>query len=284
MYDDVIIGVDGKQGGRDAAALAAVLTTPGCSLTLVYVSTSGADAARDEELSDSGSLAELLSSELDPVGGDPELERVTALSIGAGIEQAAARHGAQLIIVGASRRHGINRLFCRDGVSSVLHQTPCAVAVAPAGFAENPHVLARIGVALDGSPESEVALAHAGLLAADHRSLLLARHIVEPHVYGCGWGAMVASVDADSELAVARQQFDYPDGVQLEHIYGPVRERLLEYSRDVDLLVCGSRHNGPVKRIAVGSTSEYLARHERIPPSSDPWSVDRWHERALNRA
>lgn len=287
MYDNVIIAVDGKQGGRDAAALAAVLTARECSLTLVYASTSGADAALDEELSDSGALAEGLADELDLCGDAPELERVTALSIGAGLEQVAARRDAQLIIVGASRRHGINRLFSRDGVSSVMHHTPCAVAVAPAGFAENPRVLARIGAAFDGSPESEVALAHAGLLAADHRSLLLARHIVEPRVYAAGWGT-VPPVDADSALAAARQRLGQADGVQVDHVYGPVRELLLEFSHEVDLLVCGSRHNGPVKRIAVGSTSEYLARHERTPlliaPSRDAHSVEQWRERAYEAA
>ena len=287
MYSSVIIAVDGREGGRDAAVLARMLTVRGCSLTLVYASTSGADPALDGELSDSGELAEELADERDLCGGEPDVERVTALSIGAGLEQVAARRGAQLIIVGASRRHGINRLFSRDGVSSVMHHTPCAVAMAPAGFAENPRVLSRIGVAYDGSPESEVALAHAGLLAADHRSLLLARHVVEPRVYAGAWGT-VPPVDVDAELAAARQQLGPLEGVELDHVYGPVRELLLEFSREVDLLVCGSRHNGPMRRIAVGSTSEYLARHERTPllvaPSTDVGSIVRWHERAYQEA
>jgi nucleotide-binding universal stress UspA family protein len=287
MYSNVIIAVDGREGGRDAAALARVLTARECSLALVYASTSGADPTLDDEPCHSGALAELLTDEPDLCGGTPEIKRVTALSIGAGLEQVAARRGAQLIIVGASRRHAINRLFSRDGVSSVMHHTPCAVAVAPAGFAENPRVLSRIGVAYDGSAESEVALAHAGLLAADHRSLLLARHVVEPRVHAGAWGT-VPPVDADAELAAARLQLGPLDAVELEHVYGPVRELLLEFSREVDLLVCGSRHNGRMRRIAVGSTSDYLARHERTPlliaPSRDAPSVQRWHERAYQEA
>jgi nucleotide-binding universal stress UspA family protein len=49
MFDKVIVGVDGQQGGSDAIALAEQLAAPGASLTLAHVyggHTSGGEAQR----------------------------------------------------------------------------------------------------------------------------------------------------------------------------------------------------------------------------------------------
>jgi nucleotide-binding universal stress UspA family protein len=285
MYASVIVGVDGKEGGRDAAALAGVLAAPDAFVSLVHVSTTVPIANHsynpDLELADERSLRLLLDRELDLCGGDARLERVPALSVAEGLEDIAQRTGADLIIVGASRRHGFARLIRGDDVRSLMHQTPCAVAVAPSGYCEDLTLPARIGVAFDGSPESEVALAHAGLLAARRRSLLTVRHVVEPHHYASGWGlAPVLVDDADSELAAARTRLATAGGVEVEHVYAPVPEALLEFADEVDLLVCGSRRNGAIKRLAQGSTSEYLARHVDVPlliaPPVDSRTLARW--------
>jgi nucleotide-binding universal stress UspA family protein len=252
MYRNVIVGVDGKQGGRDAAALLAVLTGPAAVRCLVHVNTTGDDAV-DAQAGDEDTLAMLLADELELSGGDAQLERVTAFSVGVGLNQVAEQRGADLVVVGASRPHGLTRMFAKHDVMSVMHQTPCAVAVAPAGFAENPKILARIGVAYDGSPESGVALAHAGLLAATRRSELIPQHAVEPHFYPPGWGMTAVPVDDPAaELALAHERLGRADGVEVQHVYGPATECLLEFSRNVDLLVCGSRHNGPGRRIVLG--------------------------------
>jgi nucleotide-binding universal stress UspA family protein len=63
-------------------------------------------------------------------------------------------------------------------------------------------------------------------------------------------------------------------------VYGAVRDELVAFSQTVDLLVCGSRRNGPVRRLAFGSTSEYLTRHVDVPlliaPSTDTPTIERW--------
>jgi nucleotide-binding universal stress UspA family protein len=266
MYTNVIIGVDGEQGGRDAAALAAVLAAPGAQLSLVYVSTTP-NAELDDEFADEDALARVLHAELELCGGDPHLARVTALSIAAGLADVAQECHADLIVLGASHRHGLTRLFAGDHVIAVIHQTPCTVAVAPTGFAQSPRSLSRIGVAYDGSPEGEVALAHAGLLAAEHHGDLIAGHAIEPQ----------PEAEDRAVTPLARDT----DGLQVQNIDGPPRKALAEFSRGVDLLVCGSRRNGPVRRIVLGSTSESLARHPHTPllvaPSSDSATVARWH-------
>ena len=37
MFTKIIVGVDGRQGGRDAIALARLLAAPGAAITLVHV-------------------------------------------------------------------------------------------------------------------------------------------------------------------------------------------------------------------------------------------------------
>jgi nucleotide-binding universal stress UspA family protein len=63
---------------------------------------------------------------------------------------------------------------------------------------------------------------------------------------------------------------------------GPVREELAILSEQVDVLVCGSRHHAGLKRVALGSTSDYLARHSACPllvtPATDITTVQAWRE------
>ena len=53
------------------------------------------------------------------------------------------------------------------------------------------------------------------------------------------------------------------EGVEGRAVYGLAGEELAAFCDDVDLLVVGSRSYGPVKRLVLGSTSDYLARHAR---------------------
>jgi nucleotide-binding universal stress UspA family protein len=279
MYRNVIVAVDGRHGGRDAAALAAILAAPGGLLSLVYVSTSSPDAELDDEFADEDALAGPLEAELELCGGEAHLARVTALSIAAGLAHVAQERRADLIVLGASHRHALTRLIAGDHVTSVIHRTSCAVAVAPAGFAQDPRPLDRIGVAYDGTPEGEVAVAHAGLLATERDCDLIACHALDPRLGHPGPGLPPLVADRPG-LEPAGQPLGGADGLEVQRMYGPPRQALLEFSRSVDLLVCGSRRNGPVRRIILGSTSESLARHPRTPlivaPSSDDPSTVSW--------
>ncbi len=284
MYANLIAGVDGLQGGADAAALAAVLASPGASIALVYVSTvplASHASTRELDLADDTSLAALLTAERDLCGGEPKVLRVTAPTVGAGLERAAEDLGAQVIVVGASRRHGLTRMLAGDDARSVLHRTPCAVAIAPARFAQHPADPVRVGVACDGTPESEVAVAHAGLIAAERQSLPRALHVVSPRYYTPAWG--VARNPADrpgSEIEEAVRTLPLVAGVEVEHLYGSVVHKLVEFSGELDLLVCGSRHRGPLQRLAEGTTGDHLARRVAVPllitPPSDPSTIERW--------
>lgn len=270
MYSSLIVGVDGENGGRDAVALGMSLTTDAARMAVVHVclldpvQTRASSPAFD--LAYAERAVALLERESELCGRDTDTIRLAATSVGSGLDRAAEEREADLIVVGSCRRHLLGRVVAGDDTASVLHHAHCAVAIAPSGYASEPRTIEMIGLAYDGSPEGKVALAHASLLAAGLGAKLIARHVVAPRVYasglGLGGGYIESRVD---QIAAARERLGDLGDIRLDVVLGTVDPDLAEFSAKVDLLVCGSRHNGAVRRVVLGSTSDYLAHHARCP-------------------
>jgi nucleotide-binding universal stress UspA family protein len=54
-------------------------------------------------------------------------------------------------------------------------------------------------------------------------------------------------------------------GLEGRAVYGITGEELAAFSEEVDILIVGSRSYGSVRRLVLGSTSDYLERHARNP-------------------
>lgn len=287
MYSNVVVGIDGLSGGRDAVALAKTLAANG-ALSVAHVRVISAVPSRGSpgvyDAAEHDRSRELLQRERDASGSDMDIVSIAATSVGAGLHDVAESCGADLIVVGSCHRSAVGRVLTGDDARSALHHAPCAVAVAPAGYAGRSRQPETIAVAYDGSEESEVALAHATLVAADLGAKLVVRNAVEPRVYGgAAWAAAsVAIEDPRSAVAAARARLGDLDKSEVDVIVGPVREQLAALSQQVDLLVCGSRHQVAGKRVLLGSTSDYLARHSACPflvtPAVDENRVAIWRE------
>ncbi|MGH2986310.1 MAG: universal stress protein [Solirubrobacterales bacterium] len=111
----------------------------------------------------------------------------------------------------------------------MLHgRAPCAVLVAPSGFAGRERLeIATIGVGYDGRNEAGHAREVATALAAD----------------------LGASVET---ITVAEDE-------------GDPAEVLAARSRELDLLVVGSRGYGPVRQVLIGGVSGELMRRAACP-------------------
>lgn len=144
-------------------------------------------------------------------------------------------------------------------------EAPCAVAVAPAGYADQPSLLQEIGVGYNRSPESQRALAVARELAAERGAKVSAFEAVAipAYVFGSDAGAMAESIP--SYVDQARDRIAALGAVEPHAAYGMVAEELALYSASLDLLVVGSRGYGPIGRLVHGSTSQKLARTARCP-------------------
>jgi nucleotide-binding universal stress UspA family protein len=268
MFKNVLVGVDGRPNGRDAVALAARLTDPEGKLTLAHIHTGELHPSRavspgvvreEREASE-----KLLEAERATAGITAELISIVAMSPGRGLHLQAEEQGADLLVVGSSSRGALGRAMLGDDTRAALNGAPCAVAIASLGYAEHPNAIAKVGVAYDGSPESKAALASARELAAPTEASIHALEVVPIMTYaytGIVPAAIGESVDAMLQEASSRLQA-LPD-VEGRAVYGLIGEELAAFGDELDVLVVGSRGYGPVKRLMLGSTSEYLERHAR---------------------
>lgn len=260
MFDNVVVGIDDPQAGRDALALARQLVSGDGSLLLVYVQRvapvvdSEADAVF--QVDERRSALERLASLRDEAQVDAQLLCIEAPSVAVGLHEAVRRHG-DLLAIGASQRDEYERTFVGDDTREVLNDPPSAVAVAPAGYAARAPALRRIGVAYDGSPASERALAAGRTLARSHQAELSAFEAVpEPIRVHDVWNV---EGEIEQGVAKAREHLGELGDVEPRAASGDAAEELARYATSVDLLVLGSHRHRPIDVLTGGSTSQRLA-------------------------
>lgn len=266
MFENVLVGVDGRPGGRDAVALAAQLVAPHGRVTLAHV--------RQGELNpvhaitpkligaEHASSTQLLERERAAASVEAELVSIVALSPGRALHEQAERQRADLLVVGSCSRGTFGRATLGDDTRGALDGAPCAVAIAARGFAETPAAIARIGVAYNGSRESEAALEAARTLAMARNASIRALEVISLPVYGVGLFATPIVDTTEEALERANHRLSHLQDVQAKAVYGLVPgEELATFGNELDLLIVGSRSYGPLKRLMLGSTSNYVERH-----------------------
>ena len=157
----------------------------------------------------------------------------------------------------------------------MLGEVEAAVAVAPLGYAERPRETpARIAVAYDSSPESEVALSTGIGLARrwDAQLTLLGVADYPRYDYAEAWTVLSGGGMHDFERearhralreGLARAKQRVPGTMRL--LTGSPGPMLASVSGEFDLLVAGSRGHGPVRRTVLGSTTRRLMAGSSCP-------------------
>ncbi|MEA2322418.1 MAG: hypothetical protein QOD81_2268 [Solirubrobacteraceae bacterium] len=275
MFKTIVVGVDGREGGRDALSLAGRLALlNGGELVAVralpfdyYVSRAGSppyaalaehDAKRElkDELAQAGFTARIR------VLGDTSPARA--------LHRVAEEEAADVIVVGSTRHGRIGRVLAGDDAAGTVHGSSCPVAVAPRGLAgQEWTAVKRIGVGFDARPESRQAFALAAALARDCGASIAVRSAVmtpiptvEFTAYGDG-GLERAREAASEQLRDLLADRDVEGSGDV--VVGTPIDTLVELSGEVDLLVLGSRAWGPVRRIVVGSTAAQVMRDAHCP-------------------
>jgi nucleotide-binding universal stress UspA family protein len=267
LFKTIVVGIDGGQGGRDAIALARALAAPDATFALAHIyplllGRGGAMAIPIER----EESQELLQRESALAGLDAELVMRGTGSVGQGLHELAEERGADLLVVGSCRRALLGRVFLGDDARSALNGAPCALAIAPRGYAQTAPRLNKIGVGYDASPESEHALAVArALTAADHAEIkafwiVSDAVVVEHEPLPANWPrAVEEAVDHCSERLSALEDVH---GIV---VYGYPQDELASFSKGVELMIVGSRGYGPIKRLFHGSVSHHLIGHCACP-------------------
>ncbi len=263
MFDDILIGVDGRHGGHDAIALARQLASEHARFTLAHVYGAGlmpGDAAALLLATERQQTCALLAREREQAGLDAQLIPCAERSIARGLRQITISQGNDLLVVGRGHHGILGRAFRIDDTSSTLSAAPCPIAIAPVGQAESPAPLLRIGVGYDGSPESEQAVVVARSLA-EHRpgATIRGLAVIKQRSLGSGESARKQRT-APQPSEPDRSRLLELGGLDGEAVQGNPGEALESFSRSLDLLIVGSRAHGPISRLFSGSTSNHLAR------------------------
>ena len=268
MFKNIIVGVD-REGGHDPIALAKRLLAQGGELTLAHVFPGTARIMQGRpqfESPERRELAEMLeraSREADV--DDAHIRWREDDSTGRGLHEVCEIAEADLLVVGSSRRGLLGRVLLHDDTHAALNGAPCPVAVAPIGYADQPIAMREIGVAYDGSPESDHAIKVARGLSTACGTRLSAFEAVALPAYGSAAGPHGAAETFEARVAEARERIESLGDVEAHATYGNPVEELAVYSASLDLLIVGSRGYGPLGRLVHGSTSQHLARVARCP-------------------
>jgi nucleotide-binding universal stress UspA family protein len=286
----IVVGFDARSTGADALALARAFgRVTGARLIVVAVHPAsaaiGSGKVDAEWIADRHRAAEgMLERARDLMGGDGTAEfRVVASSSAAhGLHDVVEEIGAGLIVVGSHHAAPESRMFAGGTAERLLSgSSTCPVAVAPSGLRDRPRLeIGRIGVAYIEEPEARTALttatalAHAVLACGRPAELRLYTVVAAPA------DVLPLPLGRDAEQAFLEKARSYyrvalneavqrlPAGVRTsgQLLAGDVVEMLADLGdADVDVLYCGSRGYGPVRRVLLGGVSARLVRRARSP-------------------
>ena len=276
MKRRIVVGYDGGAESQDALALAhrlAQLTD--ADLLIAYVERVGPytfpppsafEAIRERAEQRVNEVVEKLRS--DGVGADPR--PVVVGSPAQGLNDLCEREAPEFVVVGSSHHGRVGAVALGTVGVRLLHGSPCPVAMAPRGFADQTDwAPRRIGVGYDGSSEAHAALRCATSLAVDAGTsvhVVVAAEPLSPYV----------EVLSESDANWVREQAQERLREGLTEVGGDVsrhgeivndaaRTALEAASRELDVLVVGSRGNGPFRRVLLGSVSSHLAHASACP-------------------
>lgn len=261
MGQTVVVGYDGREPAADALRLGTLLSAA-LELDLVAVHVPpGPVAPADMEQLERDVAAASEGARVDVVSGESPArvlhERAEALD-------------AHVVVLGSTHRGALGRVVPGSTVTRLVHGSPCAVAVAPRGYADSaPPDLRVIEIAFDGSPEAWQAVKEGGRLAAAAGATVRMFAVVGPP----SQGALAASSGLPGVPPVAmtdylgeeieRARESLPDGLRPDArvLHGDVAKSLLdEAEKGVDLLVMGSRGYGPVRYALAGGVGAAIVR------------------------
>lgn len=274
----LLVGVDDRDGGRDAIELARVLGAGAGSAVVVSIVQSGPLPLEYGELTESQALeaAPLLVEARSKLAGVAVEPRGFAGGSPPGILTTIAEgERFDAIVVGSPHRGAFGRVMIGSVATSLLNGAPTAVAVAPRGYGRRERgPLRTIAVGYDGSEESKLALERAAQLARSRRATIEVLTVVVPPIAApvpaplAGAGAYMPypAHDPDRILVEAIKAVDQDLAVEGRRLDGvPATMLSRACVEGVDLLVLGSRGYGPLTRTLLGSTSRELAKKAPCP-------------------
>jgi nucleotide-binding universal stress UspA family protein len=273
----IVIGFDGSDESRDALQLGKALAGAEDAEMVVGVNLAYAPLPIDVE-----AYHRAESEHFEELFGQAESEfadaafaqrRLREASPARALSELAEDEGADLIVIGSTHRGTLGRVYPGSVGERLLNGAPCAVAIAPRGFARGEHFgLGVVGVAYDGTSESKLALKEAERLAGELGASLRLIAVV-PHVSAIP--ARVGHTSADYADALRRHFREVLDravsaipsatAADTTLDEGDPAAALAARGVELDLLVIGSRGYGPLRRVLLGGVAAEVMRTAPCP-------------------
>jgi nucleotide-binding universal stress UspA family protein len=288
MASRVVIGYDGSEASEDAVAFGLTWCRSTCDVPIVATvfpeeHPLGAGRVDVEWATYVREQAEIIQDKARAAVGDAALYRnVASTSAAHGLADLAEDIEAVMLIVGTTQETGLARALLGSITERLLHGATAPVLVVPPGWRESaPDRISSIGVAYVDTRDGREALRIAVQVALRIPAQVTLYYSVigqssERYSYLIGRTGEQAVLDKarDSfgkalEFAAAGVPPELePRTVLLE---GAVVDSLAALGPDdVDMLVCGSRGYGPVRRVLLGGVSSRLIRGARLPVAVVP--------------
>ena len=267
----IVVGVERSERSRDALALARILAGDlGTRLILVsvYPGAQRSDVMAQEAEAALDWVARPLGRVLD------ETRAVPCGSVPDGLQAVADAEGALAIVIGPSRRGPAGRVVPGSVGERLLHGASCPVAVAPRDYVLQEETgIKRVGVGYTAGPEAGEALSAAVGIAARTGAALRLLSVVEPSTVAAtlplGWGFGELEATKRDELTRrighAIEEVAATMDISGDVVDGYADDELARLSREVDLLICGSRGQGRIGSVTLGNASTGVMHKAHCP-------------------
>jgi nucleotide-binding universal stress UspA family protein len=278
MHRKIVVAYRPDTHGEDAVALARMLAAARLVAKVVLVEVADSPSPEVERR-----LAGL-------VGGWPQplsisARAVTGKSVSDALLSAGEEEQIDALVLGSTHRGRPGRVFMGTTFEHIAREATWPILVAPEGFKEAGQELKKIGVAYDGSDESQAALHWAADVASQVGAGLRLLAVVEPpppptetwagSVPADAWadGLSVAETTqaVDSMRELRQHELENasasigPTAVETSTIVGDVLHELRDAATDLDMLVIGSHGRKHFDDLLMGGVARRLAHSCAAP-------------------
>jgi nucleotide-binding universal stress UspA family protein len=289
MSKPILVGFDPRRGDRAPVEFAvAAARFTGAPLIVVSVESAGHDADADL-VADASEVLAQVARDLESDSLEADFRTVKSSSAARALHGLADAEDAGLLVVGSSRRSPVGRVLLGSTAERLTQGSTCPVAVVPERW-QPKGSLQTIGVAYADSDEARAALRGAYALArragAKLRAVTVVAHRFEMHLEteptlaGRPERADLEDVEglhrvqAEKHLREVVAALGDDVEVEAEALLGDPADVLIDLSRFLDLLVCGSRAYGPLRAVLLGSVSRRVTAEARCPVIVVPRGVE----------
>jgi nucleotide-binding universal stress UspA family protein len=193
---------------------------------------------------------------------DVEVKVLSARTAGGGLVEAVKDLKPMLVVLGTSGRGVAGSVLMGSKAEGLMHDAPCPVAVVPKGYRGSDAGVTVVGGAFGTGGEGAEALQSAAALAQAGGVRLRAIVVLDGKE-----GEPSSEQRSDAEARVRETLGDAAGHVDLEvdvRIADPA-DGIVAASRDVGLLVIGSRGRGARRAALLGSVSRKVAANAACP-------------------